>query len=109
MAGPQSLRDFLPVPFPQGRRAVGPGGSALPEPGHREAPVTGHYRMGSHSSSAGLEGVDSPPSSTSAHPSPHAKRPALRGSLGLCRDWLSVWLLVCQSLSMGQGAFKAIS
>lgn len=61
MSGPQSLRDFLPVPFPQGRRAVGPGGSALLEPGHREAPVTGHYRMGSHSSSAGLEGVDSSP------------------------------------------------
>jgi len=50
-----------------------------------------------------------PPASTSARPSPHAEWPAaaLRGSLGLCLDWLSVWLLVCQSLSMGQGAFKA--
>ena len=45
----------------------------------------------------------------SLHPPPTVggQLPALWEPLGLCLDWLSAWLLTCQSLSTGQGAFKA--
>lgn len=70
--------------------------------------MTGQHRGARIPPVLRLEGELRGPS-TSAHASPTrgGRQPALRGALGLCLDWLSVWLLVCQSLSMGQGAFKA--
>lgn len=77
-----------------------------PEPRHPEAPAAAQHQLGWHPPSAWRAGRVVPLCT-------HLPRwvggqlPFLWEPRGLCLDRQSVWLLMCQSPSMGQGAFKA--